>query len=105
MHDAESYPAILTNEFQVTNASHLGFYDVTVISYGINDVDLNRFYFQSALKDTEELRNGKSGIKVQHQKLFYQSSLLIIMHKMIFSTMAQFTSAETTQTDYERYCP
>ncbi|MES2527136.1 MAG: SGNH/GDSL hydrolase family protein [Bdellovibrionota bacterium] len=105
VHDHETYPALMGKNFFVQNAGQIGYssyqgmklfenelasekYDVVVIAYGINDVDMHRFYFQSPLTDAEELREQKEIPKVSFQKMINHSSLLGVMQKLAFKLIS-----------------
>ncbi len=105
VNDQETYPALMGKTFSVLNAGQIGYssyqgrkifenelasekYDVVVIAYGINDVDMHRFYFQSALPDAEELREQKNIPKVSFQKIINHSSLLGVMQKLAFKLIS-----------------
>lgn len=103
----ESYPALLGKNYSITNASQIGYstfqglrlfdevlagekFKIVVISYGINDVDMNRFFFQSPRTDAEEFAQKKNEVSVRIQRLIFRSSTLICMQKLVFGTLSRF---------------
>ncbi len=115
VHDHETYPSLMGKFFSVKNAGQIGYssyqglklyendlvsekYDVVVIAYGINDVDMHRFYFQSNLTDAEEFREQKHIPKWSFQKIIDNSSILGVMQKMAFKILAKKLSHDEMNT-------
>lgn len=80
------------NAGQIGHSSHQGVLSIdnllrelhpaiVVIAYGVNDLDRNRFYFQSALTDREEFANSHSEYSVRIQNLIFSSALTSLMYK------------------------
>lgn len=114
--DEKSYPSVVGKTFDVTNASQIGYsthqglallrnelsgkkFDVTVISYGINDVDFHRFYWQSQLTDADEFKAPHGEFQTTLQKWVFKSSAIVVLQKAVFTALAKITGAGSARPD------
>ena len=114
--DEKSYPSVVGKSFEVTNASQIGYsthqglnlfrsdfagkkFDVTIISYGINDVDFHRFYWQSTLTDANELTLPRSEFVTSLQKWIYKSSTIMVLQKIVFTGLTKLTGMKNSGPD------
>lgn len=117
--DEETYPSLMGKNYHVLNAGQIGFssfqgsrlyrnelagdqFDVVVIAYGINDVDMHRFYFQSPLTDAQELEHPKDLSRIRIQKYINYSSLLGVMQKIAAKLLTLTGKGKISHSEMEK---
>lgn len=60
---------------------------VVIIAYGVNDLDRNRFYFQSNKTDAQEFAQPKSAAVTAVANIFFRSSLVSLLFKGMSSAV------------------